>query len=112
MKWLSAGLTFINVTTICGCLEGIAAHGLNKTVAASSAIAGFVAALIAYWGTSNSSEDETEEVAANGVTPVPAPMSVDGQTQQRESIFTRARRRYNCLWLWAMVAVFAMFAFR
>ena len=84
MKWLSAGLTFINVTTICGCLEGIAAHGLNKTVAASSAIAGFVAALIAYWGTSNSSEDETEEVAANGVTPVPAPMSVDGQTQQRE----------------------------
>ena len=112
MKWLSAGLTFINVTTICGCLEGIAAHGLNKTVAASSAIAGFVAALIAYWGTSNSSEDETEEVAANGVTPVPAPMSVDGQTQQRESIFTRARRRYKSIWLWAMVAVFAMFAFR
>jgi len=112
MKWLSAGLTFVNVTTICGCLEGIAAHGLNKTVAASSAIAGFVAALIAYWGTSDSSEDEVEEVAVDGVTPVPAPVSVEGQTPQRDSIFDQARRRYKSIWLWAVIAVFAMFAFR
>ena len=61
MKWLSAGLTFVNVTTVCGLLEGIAAHGLNKTVAVSSAIAGLVAALLAYWGTCDS--PAREEVA-------------------------------------------------
>ena len=97
MKWLSAGLTFVNVTTICGCLEGIAAHGLNKTVAASSAIAGFVAALVAYWGTSDSSKDEAEEVAANGATPEPAPILADVQTQQSNSIFDRARRRVHII---------------
>ena len=68
MKWLSAGLTFVNVTTICGCLEGIAAHGLNKTVAASSAIAGLVAALLAFWGTTDSPVvEQVEEPTPNPV---------------------------------------------
>ena len=51
MKWLSAGLTFVNVATVYGLLGGIASHGLSKTVAIGSAVAGLAAALLAYWGT-------------------------------------------------------------
>ena len=47
MKWLSAGLTFVNVTTVGGLLGGIAGHGLSKRVALCAAIAGLVAALLA-----------------------------------------------------------------
>ncbi len=97
MKWLSAAITFVNVTTVCGCLEGILAHGLSKQVAASSVLAGVVAALIAFWGTSDSKTREEALAAASA---------------GASSEVTPARRRYRSIWLWAVVAVFAMFAFR
>lgn len=95
MKWLSAAITFVNVTTVCGCLEGIAAHGLSKQVAASSVLAGFVAALLAFWGTSDSREREKALAST-----------------ETGSETTPTRRRYRSIWLWAVIAVFAMFAFR
>lgn len=50
MKWLSAGLTFVNVATVWGLLGGLASHGLNRMVALSSFVAGLLAALLAFWG--------------------------------------------------------------
>src|SRR5438477_5919577 len=79
MKWLAAGLTFVNVTTICGCLEGIAAHGLNKTVALSSAIAGFVAALLAFWGTTDSAIVEEVEELPPEPTPETVPVTSEAE---------------------------------
>ena len=94
MKWLSAGLTFVNVTTVCGLLEGIASHGLSKTVAISSAVAGLVAALLAYWGTCDSpAREEAPDVT-------------------HSTVVAPASRRYRSIWLWLMVAIFAIFAFR
>lgn len=94
MKWLSAAITFVNVTTVCGCLEGIAVHGLSKQVAASSVLAGLVAALLAFWGTSDA-RPRGKSAPSTETAPETAP-----------------RRRYRSIWLWAVVAVFAMFAFR
>ena len=54
MKWLSAGLTFVNVSTVCGLLLGMAGHGLNKTVAVAAVLLGLAAALLAYWTTDSS----------------------------------------------------------
>src|SRR5436190_1716497 len=115
MKWLSAGLTFVNVTTVCGCLEGIAAHGLSKNVAASSAIAGLVAALIAFWGTGNSPAQEqvlvTPDVPQTDSASETTPSAVSSPDNQ-VTVVPRRRRKYRSFWLWAVVAVFAMFAFR
>ena len=94
MKWLSAGLTFVNVMTVCGLLEGIARHGLNKRVAVSSAVAGLVAALLAFWGTYD------------------APAQEEAPKTTPSTVFARASRRYRSIWLWFMVAMFAIFAFR
>ena len=115
MKWLSAGLTFVNVTTVCGCLEGIAAHGLSKTVAASSAIAGLVAALLAFWGTWE--PPAQEQVAVPGVTPTDStpertPASAGSRHDQGATVVARPYQRYRWIWLAVVVAIFAMFAFR
>src|SRR5436190_23535441 len=108
MKWLAAGLTFVNVTTVCGCLEGIAAHGLNKSVAASSAIAGLVAALLAFWGT----WDPEKEAAGTASDSPSEPAQRAANQGGVKGIFARARKRYRSIWLWAVVAIFVMFAVR
>src|SRR5436190_19979884 len=99
MKWLPAGLTFVNVTTVCGCLEGIAAHGLNKTVAASSAIAGLVAALLAFWGTSGSSaQEQTPDGTPIDSTPETTTAAVEREHNQVATVVPRWRRRYRSVW--------------
>jgi hypothetical protein len=98
MKWLSAGLTFVNVMTVCGLLGGVTNHGLNKTVATFALVAGLAAALLAWWGTSSAPSWEEAAYAASSppAGPKPAPAS----------------RRYRSIWLWLVVAIFAMFALR
>src|SRR5207237_8513258 len=53
MKWLSAGLTFVNFSTVCGLILGMAANGLGQPVAVVSLILRVVAAIFAYLGTSD-----------------------------------------------------------
>src|SRR5947207_14752155 len=100
MKWLAAGLTFVNVTTVCGCLEGIAAHGLSKRVAASSAIAGLVAALFAFWGTWNSPVQEqvlAPDVPRTDSTPETTPAAEGSQANPGATVAARRRRRYRAV---------------
>jgi hypothetical protein len=99
MRWLSAGLTFVNVMTVCGLFGGIANHGLNKTVATLAAIAALVAALLAWWGTC---EAPLLAEAANAGSASPAPGAKSASSS----------RRYGSVWLWVVVAIFAMFALR
>ena len=112
MKWLSAGLTLVNVSTVCGLLLGIAFHGVNRSVAVVSMLAGLAAAFFAYRATSDSSSAEPEPDAP------PAPEKPEskrarrrGRLDQVEPI-TASVRRYRFVWLWLMVAIFAIFAFR
>ena len=51
MKWLSAGLIFVNLSTICGLLLGMVGSGLNKLSALLALISGAAFALAAYLGT-------------------------------------------------------------
>jgi len=97
MKWLSAGLTFVNVATVCGLLGGIAAHGLSKTVAVIAVLAGLVAALFAWWGTYPASPQEETTQSKPG--------------HDQEGVVS-ASRRYRSIWLWLMIAFFAIFAIR
>lgn len=100
MKWLSAGLTFVNVATVWGLLAGMAAHGLNKTVAVSAMVAGLLAALLAYWGTRS-----TPAASQDNSAPEPRPA-------QEGDVAVSAARRYRSIWLFLVVLVFAAFAFR
>jgi hypothetical protein len=119
MKWLSAGLTFVNVATVWGLLAGLAGHGLNKTVAISSAIAGLLAALLAYWGTCAAPPPDEPEATRSVATPESGP--VQGRPALRSfwlwllgaiCAAGPVSRRYRSIWLWLMVALFAVFAVR
>ena len=95
MKWLSAGLTFVNLSTVCGLLFGMAGNGLNQLSAILSLFSGAAFALAAYLGTSDTA---TKQNISN---------SPAGK-------FSRAspHKRYRHVWLWIMAACFALFALR
>lgn len=82
MKWLSAGLTFVNVATFCGLLLGILAQGLSRPLALLSLLVGFALGILAYQQTNKDTQ-----------TPI-AP-------KYPERIF-----------YWFLAACFAFFAFR
>ena len=53
MKWLSGGLTFVNLATVCGLLIGMLFGGLGPVVAWSGLILGAGFALLAYLRTTD-----------------------------------------------------------
>ncbi|PYL13042.1 MAG: hypothetical protein DMF43_06505, partial [Verrucomicrobia bacterium] len=92
MKWLSAGLTFVNLSTVCGLLFGMVGNGLRMESAVFSLIAGAAFALAAYLGTSDTSPQRRK--------------SASGEARSSKTM------RYRQLWLWIMAACFALFALR
>jgi hypothetical protein len=117
MKWLSAGLTFVNLSVVCGLLLGMAGNGLNALSAALALVCGVACAVAAWLGTSDRGEQngsagappanpgsESEAVALQQRTRRKA----EGTTQKS----TSALWRYRKVWFWLVAAVFALFAFR
>ena len=95
MKWLSAGLIFVNLSTVAGLLFGMAGNGLNELSAILALVSGGTFALAAYLGTSDTA---TRHHILNS----PA----------GESLRSLPHYRYRHVWLWAMAACFALFALR
>jgi hypothetical protein len=89
MKWLSAGLTFVNLSVVCGLLLGMVGHGLNALSAALALVCGVAFAVAAWLGTSD-----------------------PGKTSGTEARPSKAPRRYGKLWFWLVAAFFALFAVR
>ena len=119
MKWLSAGLTLVNVATVWGLLGGLVGHGLNRTVAISSLVAGLLAALLAYWGTC-AAPPEQPETTRSVATPESAP--VQGRPLLRSfwlwlvgamaaiSVLAWAFTRNGSMWLWLLLAILVISA--
>jgi hypothetical protein len=113
MKWLSAGLTFVNAATVCGLLTGMAAHGLGRSSATFSIAVGLIAAAVAYWVT-------TADAPPHPKPPeLPTPPDSAGKRSRARALRARVapvaippRQRYRSIWLWLLVACFAVFAFR
>src|SRR5205809_760617 len=95
MKWLSAGLIFVNLSTVCGLLLGMAGNGLNELSAVLALVSGGAFALAAYLGTSDSSTRPNISNSPAG-----------------ESFILPPLKRYRHVWFWAMAACFALFALR
>ena len=89
MKWLSAGLTFVNFATICGLLIGMLTGGLNGTVAWVAIFLAAALAVFAYLKTND-----------------PGPVAEMPDREQS------ARSKYRNLPLWILAGFFAIFAVR
>jgi hypothetical protein len=92
MKWLAAGLTFVNAATVTALVSGMIGHGLNRAIAVFSFLIGLIAAIFAYRGTK--------------VLPSPAL----APSSAKPAVFA-AFARYRP-WVWVMGGIFAIFAFR
>src|SRR5262245_20624652 len=69
MKWLSAGLTFVNLSVVCGLLLGMAGHGLNSLSASLALICGVAFAVAAWLGTSDPDRPSRHRTATSKATP-------------------------------------------
>ena len=112
MKWLSAGLTFVNFATVAGLFLGMASGGLGPWVAMFSLLIGVAAASAAYLTTTD------KRIAS----PVPEPTPTTGtlfkgaqrrrQRTEQASELVRGTANYRYLWTWAVAGCFAIFAVR
>ena len=89
MKWLSAGLTFVNLSVVCGLLLGMAGHGLNALSAALALVCGVAFAVAAWLGTSD-----------------------PGKKSGSEPTLSKPTWPYGKIWFWLVAAFFALFAVR
>ena len=113
MKWLSAGLTFFNASTVCALILGMIAQGLSKPVAVLSTLIGLIAAFIAYWvtdaGTSRPATPKAEAIPAE---PVTARKRKRNRRARESVVMVPPSERYRSIWLWLLAACFAIFAVR
>src|ERR1700731_1151508 len=110
MKWLSAGLAFVNFSALCGLFLGMAAGGLNEWIAIVSLILGAGAAAAAYFTTVDSRR-AAHDSELNQTTE-----TLSGRAQRRlrkgAEVPTVRATGYRSFWTWLLAACFALFAFR
>ena len=114
MKWLSAGLAFVNFATLCGLLLGMGAGGLGPWIALTSLLLGMAAAVVAYFTTADRrvrqkiaiSEEETGKLSKR------AQRRLQKTASTSEGSATPHNAVYRSFWFWFLVSCFAMFALR
>jgi hypothetical protein len=126
MKWLSAGLIFVNLSTVCGLFLGMVGSGLNRLSAALALVSGAAFALAAWLGTFDPNKPD-RRAGASAASPESSSEPAAVRRPQRESPASkRAQRalhknapsppptpwRYGKVWLWLVGICFLMFAVR
>jgi hypothetical protein len=109
MKWLTAVLTFVNFSVVCGLLLGMAGRGLNTLSAALALVCGAAFAVAAFLGTS---DPAGREKTANPPELERKPGNASQPESQPGARTWSAIMRYRRVWFWAMAVCFAMFAVR
>jgi hypothetical protein len=108
MKWLSAVLTFVNLSVVCALLLGMAGRGLNTLSAALALACGAAFAVAAYLGTS----DKTVREKATARLEAKRKPRNDSEPESTPNAAWSALMRYRRVWFWAMATCFAVFAVR
>ncbi|PYL63439.1 MAG: hypothetical protein DMF24_00395 [Verrucomicrobia bacterium] len=106
MKWLTAVLTFVNLSVISGLVLGMAGRGLNMLTAALALVCGTAFAVAAFLGTS---DPAGREQVANPPEPERKPRNAESKPN---TPIRSALMRYRRVWFWAMAVCFAVFAVR
>src|SRR5437763_11645450 len=113
MKWLSAGLTFINLSAVCGLLLGIAGNGLNKLSALLALISGAAFAVAAYLGTFDSIKSDCRDGRLPGLArSASEPLALQPAKPEAQERISSPLWRYRHIWLWAIAICCAIFAVR
>jgi hypothetical protein len=108
MKWVTAGVTFVNLSVVCGVLLGLAGRGLNTVSAALALICGAAFAIAAFLGTR---DIPVRQKAANGPA-ADQKRRKASETEDTQNALPTALMRYRRIWFWAVAFCFAMFAVR
>ena len=109
MKWLSAGLTFFNASTVCALILGMIAQGLSRPIAIVSVLAGLAAAFIAYWVTDAASLRRPSPVVAETERNRKRSRNRDPKDT---SVIVPPSERYRSIWFWLLAGCFTIFAVR
>jgi len=96
MRWLSAGLTFVNVSTVAALLLAFLTQGVGRAVSLLALFAGGVAAVIAFRATRDEQALSTSPTSG----------------QEEETTVAQPWKRYRNIPFWIMAFLFAIFAFR
>jgi hypothetical protein len=88
MRWLAAGVTFVNFATVSGLIFGILGQGLSPFTASAAFTVGIFAAVLAYLRT------------------------LDSRTRPEVRDSESALARYRDAWKWLVAACFVIFAVR
>src|SRR5262249_58476362 len=108
MKWVTAGITFVNLSVVCGLILGLAGRGLNTMSAALALVCGAAFAVAAFLGTRDIA---VEQKSANGqAVEKKSPKRSDAEDGQNE--ISSARKGHRRHWFWAVPVCFASFALR
>src|SRR5256714_863265 len=108
MKWVTAGVTFVNLSVVCGLLLGLTGRGLNTVSAALALICGAAFAVAAFLGTRDSAVGQK---AANG-SAAEEKRGKTSETEETQNAVPTALMRYRRLWFWPVAFCFAIFAVR
>src|SRR5262245_13239351 len=108
MRWVTAGVTFVNLSVVCGLFLGLAGRGLTTVSAAIALVCGAAFAVAAFLYTRDSAmRQKSADLPAAKAKPRKDPEPEDTQT-----VIPSALMRYRRIWFWAVAVCFAIFAVR
>jgi hypothetical protein len=108
MKWVTAGVTFVNLSVVCGVLLGLAGRGLNTVSAALALVCGAAFAVAAFLGTRDGAVGPKS--ATGPAAEQKAPKA--SEAEETQNGFPPALMRYRRVWFWVVAVCFAVFAVR
>ena len=108
MKWVTAGVTFVNLSVVCGVLLGLVGRGLNAVSAAVALVCGAAFAIAAFLGTRDSAVLQKSAIDPATKQKARKPSGTEDMTVAIPS----ALMRYRSVWFWAVAVCFAVFAVR
>src|SRR5437773_2590066 len=109
MKWVTAGVTFVNFSVVCGLFLGLVGRGLTTASAALALVCGAAFAIAAFLGTRDSA---IQKKAIDGLAPEQKPRKSSGLEDTQNAAISSALMRYRRVWFWAVAVCCAMFALR
>src|SRR5215467_4958629 len=109
MKWVTAGVTFVNLSVVCGLFLGLAGRGLTTLSAALPLICGAAFAIAAFLGTRDSA---VQRKAIDRPAQEQEPRKSSEQEDTQNAGIGSALMRYRRVWFWAVAICFAAFAVR
>jgi len=108
MKWVTAGVTFVNLSVVCGLFLGLVGRGLSTMSAALALLCGAAFALAALLGTRDGA---VRQKSANGPAAEQKPLK-RSEAEDTQNAIASALMRYRRVWFWAVAVCFAVFAVR